>query len=176
MQVLAVAGPRSEKWRDAHESARNRLNGVMPPDWTLRHLLRGAPLNERVQDLINLVYAKHHISQIALGAEANEEGYVPCALVLDISQAIDRACFADAHVRSMCSGSSYYAFSEDRMLVHWEHLSLLGWNVTRLPPLPKSLTPHKIRELAGEAMAVPSITASVVAMGLCMGGDIWADR
>ena len=94
--------------------------GDVPRQWSNGHSLIGVPNNKRCRDLIDLVYAQHHISS---GKKPNEQGFVSCELVLDVSQAINRSCYAEAFARSMCSGSSYYYYAADRMLTSWEHLS-----------------------------------------------------
>ena len=164
------------KWKEVHQSIRDELP-VPTPTWTATHSLLGMGSSARVLDLVNVTYSRYHANLVAnhhaktLGLDEGE--CAACSLYLDVSQDARRSCFADSSVRSICGGSTFYSYKEDRMICPAEHLCLLGWSRSAVESLPASLTPAMLRDLAGESMACPCVALALSTLLLSMAGDVW---
>ena len=171
-QVSGARDDKSAGWCKTHEAAR-RMERLPAISWRAQRYLTGVPPLERPRDVLDLCYQRYWKAteerykkegkdfQSLIG----EDGLIACRLFADLSQDGRRKAFAP-HLRSMCSSSAYYTFDRDRMISPWEHLEFLGWHVSRLRL--DGLTLHAVRDLAGEAMAAPSIGLAVTSLGLQM--------
>ena len=173
-KVKSLAGQKSEKWRASHSAIKATL-GTIPRKWSDGHRMQGLPPNKRCLELVDLTYQRHHLAQANQGALPNSDGYMECGILIDVSQDIRRSCYAHNHMRSLCSGSSIYCYDKDRMIVPLEHLAVLGWDIEKVhPKLPTTLTASKLRDLSGEAMALPCVTQALASLCLFVGGGVWS--
>ena len=175
VEVTAAHPGQGVKWKDIHGAEWSKIDREQVPSWCAAHELRGAPQNDRVKDLVDLVYSKYHLTKKQAQEQPSESGFYDCSLVVDLTQDVRRAASCESHVRSICSGSLFYDFSVDRVITGWEHLSLTGWDAEALATKLRSakLTPHMVRDLGGECMAAPCITLATLALIFQMGEPIW---
>ena len=178
----ASGGGGGQKWKEVHATMRASLPSPTPC-WSRSHCMKGVGPAPRVLDVIDVIYSRyHHVAAESL--KDNEDGKEskvdmeagrckPCSLIVDVSQDARRGAYADAAVRSMCSGSVFYSYQHDRLLCPSEHLLLLGWNRGVVESLPDSLTPPMLRELSGESMACPSVGVALSALLATMGAGVW---
>eukprot|EP00971_Amphidinium_carterae_P348662 6490616-Amphidinium_carterae.1 len=151
---------RSDGWRDQQLKMKQRLGLEDMPLWSSSKELLHVPDLARVRGLIDICYACHHKKHAAPG----DASLIECNLIADISQSADRYPWS-THVRSICSGSSFYLFSEDRCLQARDHLQLLGW------PMAVSvagLTTTQTRSLTGESMGMPCIALASTCLMLTL--------
>ena len=127
--------PSGEAWKGKHASMRAKLEAV-GEKWSSTHSLKGIT-TERGKDVVDLC---HEITK-------------DDAMVVDISQDASRLPWAK-RVRSIVKNSELYSFSKDRTLHGVEHLRLLGFPTQKLN-IP--LTASELKDVSGEAMAVPAI-------------------
>ena len=116
--------------------------------WTSSGACKGLGHPARSRDVVDLGYQIHNAKL------PSDMGGAPCEYVADISQDGSREPFS-IKCRSLVSNSCLFFYPRDRTLIPKEHLMLLGW--------PSSVRTHSIsqsglRDLAGEAMAVPCIS------------------
>ena len=158
-------------WRRTHESVR-QLEQLPNVSWCTFKCLKGIPWNSRARDCIEIAYCRFH--KLILEKERNGEvvergshGLFKCEWILDISQTITRKAHS-LRFRAMCSSSTYYSFSLDRMITAPEHLLALGWPREGLLEKLGQLSPSQIRDLAGESMAPPAIGAVMASLALSL--------
>ena len=167
---------KGEKWRDIHSAEWSTLKGdLKAPSWSAAHELKGVANQERARDLIDYCYAKFHLSEHRAGKLPGESGFFSCPLVVDITQCVRRCASSSAHVRSICSGSTYYVYHADRLITAVEHMGLTGWSLPAVIPRLKEarLTSHMVRDLAGESFGMPCITLAAMSLILQMGEPFW---
>eukprot|EP00971_Amphidinium_carterae_P168378 3336210-Amphidinium_carterae.2 len=158
-----ITSTKSSNWATEHEKLKASW-GIDDnvPKWSVSKQLRLAPATLRVRDLIDLAYAKFYKS---LPSEQQIEDTLPaCPFIVDVSQSLQRKPWSD-RVRSMCSGSCFYVYSEDRCLVPKEHLMLLGWHSSVRT---SSLTDTQIRDLSGESMGSACVCIAALALLSCV--------
>ena len=175
-EAAATRVPRSDNWKKVHADERAKLapNAMPATPWSSSHALTGLPHTERVEDLVNLIYARHHAKHFAEYGPS-PQAFIPCSLIIDVSQDARRHSFVTSSVRSMVSGSIFYNFCLQRALCPWEHLQLLGWNRKELDKVwgQKGFSLSAVRDLAGESMACPCIALVTHALLMSMGGGVW---
>eukprot|EP00971_Amphidinium_carterae_P352644 6492685-Amphidinium_carterae.8 len=156
-----------QKWHTVHDKVKKQ-EGLPAVSWRASKQLRGVSATERVREVIDIAYARYHKQH----AEKGDDTLRQCPWLLDVTQCISRKCHC-THFRAMCSGSTYYSYSLDRMITPVEHLLVLGWpQQSALDRLGKlSLNPGQVRDLAGESMSPPCIGAVMTALALTL--DIW---
>lgn len=82
--------------------------------------------------------------------------------LVDVSQSHKRRAFSniDGVASCLCTGSSLYSYSLDRMLMASEHLLMQGHSTSLV--IPSSFSKTNVRRIAGESIALP-----------CLGMLIW---
>jgi hypothetical protein len=150
-------------WDANDKAARTKLDmGFKATPWTGKAgvQLRGVPNQERATSLIDVAYVT---ATDRLNSQA-EKDHILSRLTVDISQ---DTCRNPWHYRfpTLTCSSELYCFRFDRMVTEFEKLVLLGFskavNVRAMPQ-------HHVKELAGEAMAVPSVASVLYCTLLCI--------
>ena len=129
--------------------------------WTGRAGFKGSglPSTQRVSTIVNLVAAEKkkeaRASMTSLPAVLKET-------LLDFSQNPCRRAFSGKNdtAHCLCTSSQVYSYHVDRCVFGVEYMRLQGWGFEiNIPPECES----KLRELAGEGIALP-----------CLGTIVWA--
>ena len=143
------------KWKQQADQIRKSF----PPDrrnshpWSSRARLQGLPKLARVQELVDIAYLTTETTLKSQGLPANS-AEVTKGLCIDISQNVARKAFGP--LRTHCCSSQTYLFAEDRIMLPHEALRLLGFGYDQIAC--KNLSGKEVSDLAGNAMAVPSVT------------------
>eukprot|EP00971_Amphidinium_carterae_P341708 6480659-Amphidinium_carterae.3 len=171
-QVPTRANVEGKQWRAHHQKVREK-EALPAASWTAKHSLTGVPSSARARDIIDLTYSRFQ-KQTQKACEKKgkhfeemlqTDGFLPCDLLLDISQDGLRKAYSNA-ARSMCSNTSFYSFQADRMISPREHLHFLGWPQSSLKL--EGIGLAALRDLSGEAMAPPSVGGVLTALALQM--------
>ena len=134
--------------------------------WTGRHDFKGhgVPNHPRVRTLLNLT-CHQKLQEARLHASGLQQQPLPHVFkeaFLDWSQNPCRRAFSDrcGMLRCLCSSTTLYSYQEDRALFPIEYLRLQGWGFeTKIP----ESCHGKVREMAGQGIALP-----------CLGTVVWA--
>lgn len=164
-----------KKKRDCMEwvgrSAAMRAKLSMPSSarpWTSQPgvFLRGLQATERVMDLLDIAW----YSETRHCRSAAEVSEVRRSLVVDCSQGVDRYPWSKT-MRTITTGSEYYSFAMDRRISEEEKFALLGFEGPASADLPDAA----LRDLCGEAMALPSVGSILLSMAIALDFDgLWA--
>lgn len=122
--------------------------------WTsrIRTQLTGLNATERVRDLIDVAW----FSATKDAADHIELERIQKHLVVDVSQAVDRRPWSMSF-STLTTNSECYVYHLDRTLLESEKFYLLGFPKWTLNPV--CLSQNALRDLAGECMGVPDVTA-----------------
>lgn len=93
------------------------------------------------------------------GKSEKEVQEVQQILVCDISQGVERSPW-HTMVPTFTTSGEYYMFGPDRLIEEPEKLSALGFDKVNL----EGLSTSEVKDLAGEAMALPSIGSILIAV------------
>ena len=145
-----------------HDAVRLQESLDTSVSWIQSKELLYVPLSERVRDAIELIHLRWHKKTLASGVHGGRDDHGllrGCDLILDTSQDLRRNAATSSFIRSMCSGSAYYYYNEDRMLAPIEHLGVMGWSYAKVAAVAKRarLSASALRDLAGESMPCPCI-------------------
>ena len=180
VSVAKVDGPSG--WKKTHEVVREQeaLPTIL---WSDTKSLTGLPPSLRIRDVVNVTYQRFHKKTLELKEQGlaqdvrlTEHGlFTPCDLVLDVSQDVKRHASTMKSIRSMCSGSMCYHYSQDRMILPTEHMAILGWQHDRAEAIVSSakLTAAAVRDLSGESMASPCVALATCVACLHLGTSVW---
>lgn len=142
--------------------------GVDPSErpWTSRPdvRLRGVHGNQRNLELLDILYMQRAKQ---LGVSFDNSTAVAAGLWADMSQDIHRQSVHG--MRTLTTSSIWYSFEMDRTLQASEYLFLLGYSSVNLA----NLSFNKVKDLAGEAMSLPSLAMVLYCTLLGCEIDVW---
>ena len=151
--------------RHAKVRQEEKLTAAVLPLWSSTHKLSGVT-SARATDAIDLCFqitsqkAGYLTGATGELSHCGEDADCFKTLYQDVSQDGARRPWANK-VRSMVRNSDIYAWKQDRTLTGSEHLRCLGFETKKLDL--SHHTDRELKDLAGEAMAVPSISLVSVA-------------
>lgn len=139
--------------------------------WTSRpdFVGRGVPKIERVQTMLDLVCLQKWSERPNRG-KLHEVVWpdLMCDVFVDWSQNPARRAYSgkNGEIRCLCTSSQIYSFEADRALFPIEYMRLQGWGFDI--EIPQECT-GKMRELAGQGMALPCLAVLVWSVYLLKG-------
>ena len=145
------------KWRVDSIIIRDKLG--VPDDfmpWSKMHGYNGVPDVARFQDCLEICYITEQIlaaKKADMAADFTKEPQDD--LYCDFSQAADRSPWSKNCLRTFATSSKNYSFRRKRVIFAQEQFGCLGYNFKKLNF--DYLSTRQIRELAGEAVALPSM-------------------
>lgn len=154
----------SAPWRRADAKMRSSkgLGTVSSREWSSSALMQHVGRTERVYSIIDTCWDMH--------SAPNMRESIASELFVDVSQNIDQGFFSSSHLKTSTTSQELYSFGRDRMLLAQEYLNILG-----MPPCNlDGLTSRQVRDLAGEAFALPVVTLLTTALILhAPSPDLW---
>lgn len=152
---------KGQQWKKHSIEFRQKI-GLAPhaKPWTSRALLRGVRQTERTLDLLDVCW--HCTTR---GKSEAEIAVTRQHLMCDISQNIARRPWACEGFKTFTTVSDVYSFRLDRLVSEREKFALLGF-----PPNLRleGLSEVALKDLVGDAMAVPSVSVFTWALLLKM--------
>ena len=147
------------KWRQCSQDIRKASGWSLSaqPWTTLKGIqLRGVKRLPRVLDLIDTAWMPR-TGCAALTAEQVLE--LRKGFWVDYSQNHDRQPWGG--VRCLTTSTSLYSFERDREVLGIEHIFQMGWAPSEIP---SEMTDSELKDLAGEAQALPCLCCAIYAL------------
>ena len=154
-------------WKAQSSKWRGQLD--VPPEfapWTKTFSKKNCgKMQKRALDLIDCTAMQvWKRAKVPLGAASDSRRDALKDTLLDMSQSHERRPFSNGEdiARCLTTGSWLYSYRLDRVLLPLEHLLLQGYPVsTRIP---EKMNDKDVRDLAGEAIALPCLAVVVWAL------------
>ena len=145
-------------WVSHHESVRSKenLRRDIPP-WIREEDVQLTPMTDRVRDLINLAW---EFAITKYPEKASSE--LQKELWVDTSQSGHWQPWSFGTLRAITTGSDFYSFARRRWLHPLEVFAIMGFDPKTMRVA--GMSPNHLRDLVGEAMALPAVGA----VALCL--------
>ena len=154
-------GSKSKAWIKMHAEVRKQMGIENTASWTAKQspsMLEGLHQRQRALEVVDMAVA---VTALQHPHESPDE--INARLFVDVSQSASRKPWSsDAVLRTLTGSSRIFSPRYGRVLLPHEHLAVLGF--PRVIEATESLTASEVRDLAGDAMSVPSITMIVIAL------------
>lgn len=128
--------------------------------WTRNMMLTHVPRTERIFSIIDSCW----------DLDFHNGGKGATDLFVDISQNIGQGVHSQGLIRTATTSQELYSFGQDRLVFGQEYLNFLGFGEAVLTGLSLS----QVRDLYGEAFAIPVVTLLATALLLFSPStDLW---